>query len=458
MYRKGFLNRFIKRVFPGREKGQSLVEAALLFPVFLILIAGAVEVSQLLITKNRVESAARAAARFAADGGEDSHLVALGSVEQTVDLDSSVWDIWVIGATVNGNGDGFVPGSGWSVEKMYGISNTVAYTEVADKLAADCAGNCVQDQVLKDLQTNEQGVYLDPVADPNVDRIAADLEVVAVYAVHDVDAILGLNAMPGLQGFYSIEALGVMRMPQIQANNQTGGCDGFPIAVHDGIRSLDDVGTGNPYPEADDFECPFDSQPECKDYSPPSFADFYKNVPQESLRDAKEGYIFRVYNGFGSGNFGWLQWNEGRPASATTLADSLAWPGDSTDYTDHGDSSIYPAAPDIFPHIVRGYVDPDDPSDIAMHVGDWVAAGPGSVVSAGDAIAAHVNLADEGRTIRLIVWDESEEQGNNGRYRISGFILVKLHGYSLNQGHGGSWILAEFIRWDESCGQLSGDG
>lgn len=453
MNSNGLLNCFIKLFSRGKERGQSLVEVALAFPLFLVLIAGSVEVSQILITQNRVETAARAAARFAANGGDESYLAALGSVEQTVDLESGLWDIWIIEATVNNTGDGFESGSGWNVEKVFGISNTIAYTEIAASLDASCATNCVQDEILKDLQTNELGVHLDPAADASVARIAAGLDVVAVYVVHDIDAILSLNAMPGLQGLYSTKALSVMRKASAEVIEQTDGCTGFPIAVHEGIRSLTDVGGGNPFPDANDFD-----YPDPKKETPPSYADFYRNVPQIPLSEAKEGYIFKVHNGFGSGNFGWLLWNTGRPGSANTLADSLIWPGDSFDYADHGDHSIHPATP-LYPHIVRGYVEPTDANDISLNVGDWVAANSGSINAKAvrDALSPHVDLADSGRTLRLIVWDDAVDNGNNGKYRISGFMIAKLHGYHLSNSQGGSWILAEFIGWDNSCGQSTGN-
>ncbi len=449
--------RFIKLFTRSREKGQSLVEAALTFPIFLILIAGGVEVSQILITQNRVETAARAAARFAANGGDESYLAALGSVEQTIDLDAGLWDIWIIEATVNSSGDGFESGGGWNVEKVFGISNTIAYTEVAASLDNSCAVDCVQDEILKDLQTNELGVYLDPVADPSVERIAAGLDVVAVYIIHDIDAILSLNAMPGLQGLYSAQALSVMRTASDEVIKQTDGCTAFPIAVHEGIRSLTDVDGGNPFPDASEFGYP-DDHPN-KGGMPPTYDDFYRNVPQVPLSEAQEGYIFKIHNGFGPGTFGWLRWNTGRPGGANELADSLTWPGDSFDYSDHGDHSIREATP-LYPYIVRGYVEPTDSLDLSMNIGDWVASNSGAVNSNAvrEQMEQHVDLANSGRTLRLIVWDEGEGNGNDAIYRISGFIIVKIHGYYLPNGGGdGSWILAEFIRWDNSCGQITGN-
>ena len=90
------------------QRGQSLVEVALFFPIFIILLAGLVEVSQLLITQNRVSSAARAGTRFASDGGEDSGIVTvvLNNITQTLQTDQGVWDIWSVRATMNPDGNG----------------------------------------------------------------------------------------------------------------------------------------------------------------------------------------------------------------------------------------------------------------------------------------------------------------------------------------------------------------
>jgi hypothetical protein len=48
------------------------------------------------------------------------------------------------------------------------------------------------------------------------------------------------------------------------------------------------------------------------------------------------------------------------------------------------------------------------------------------------------------------VWNESNNEGGaNARYKNSGFAIFRLIVYNLPQ----SWILAEFVRWDDSCGQ-----
>lgn len=408
-----------------RERGQALVEAALFFPIFLIIIAGVVEVSQIVVTQNRVTNAARAAARFGANGGEDAGMVTviLNSVTQTLSLDESVWDVWSVRGEINDAGDGFAE---WEFTHIYGMTNTVGASSVdVDRIRAN---------VLRELQTDQNGDWRQD--------IAAELEFVGAYVIHDVETILGLEAMPGLTGMNSVDELTVMRIWG-QETEQSDGCSGFPIAVHEGVRSVTPPGSGsNPYPDANEFDYP---------NNPPSYESFVNHMVDVPLDEAQEGYVYRVQNGFGSGNFGWLLWNEGRPGSANILADSLTWPGDSTDYVDHGDNQIYPAAA-AYPHIVRGYVEPDDATDTSMHIGDWVAANTGSVNSNGVRNAIGT-IVDRERTLRLIVWDDAEEQGNNGRYRIKGFAIFRLIGYQLNQGNGGSWILAEFIRHDNSCGQ-----
>ena len=401
-----------------REFGQSLVEVALFLPIFVILIAGVVEISQLLITKNRVSTASREAARFAANGGEDEGLkiVALNTMTQTLNMDENLWDIWAVRGKVNDDASDIEE---WEFNHIYGLGETEAYSDVN--------GTAIQGQVLNQLR--ETG-------DPSGTRFAG------TYVQHDVETILGLEQLPYLQDFNSVSSLNVMRITG-RTVVQTEGCSGFPIAVHVGARSVtgEDSG-GNPYPDPDEFDYPD---------PPPDYDDFYLHDENVPLEDAEEGYLYLLQNGFGNGNFGWLHWNEGRPADANRLAESLSWPGDSNDYSDHGDSQIYAAA-DAYPWIVRGYVEPGDPSDTSMHIGDWVAANTGSV-NANQVRSALEENIDKERTLRLIIWDDSAQQGNNGRYRIKGFATFKLIGYRLSQGQGGSWILGEFVRWDNTCGQ-----
>lgn len=225
------------------------------------------------------------------------------------------------------------------------------------------------------------------------------------------------------------------------AGDVTAGCAAFPIAIPFGSRSVTPPGMGvNPYPNANEFDYP---------PLPPSYESFVNHADNVPLAQAEEGSVYKVTNGPDVGNFAWLVWNVGINPTAQTLANSLTWPGDSTDYSDHGDGgTILPG----FSHVVRGYVEPDDPTDTTLHIGDWVASNTGSAnaVAVREALNKHIDL---GRTLRLLVWEESLDSGSRRQYRVAGFALFRIHGYRLSQGDDGPWLLFEFIRWDTSCGQ-----
>src|SRR5687768_3793052 len=91
-----------------REEGQSLVEVALFLPILLVMLVGIVEVGNLLVTQNRVTTAARTGAGFGAtyyvendwqgEGGTATAMgnVVLNTVTETLVLDPNVWDVWSI--------------------------------------------------------------------------------------------------------------------------------------------------------------------------------------------------------------------------------------------------------------------------------------------------------------------------------------------------------------------------
>ncbi|MGH2537726.1 MAG: TadE/TadG family type IV pilus assembly protein, partial [Candidatus Promineifilaceae bacterium] len=97
------------------QRGQGLVEVALFLPLLIFLLAGVVEVSNLLITQNKVTTASRLAAGYGATNldDEDRDLIVAGNwvssttalemgeaattaVTETLDLDPNLWDIWSI--------------------------------------------------------------------------------------------------------------------------------------------------------------------------------------------------------------------------------------------------------------------------------------------------------------------------------------------------------------------------
>ena len=415
------------RLYHAGSHGQALVEAALFFPILLILVAGLVEISQIVITQNRVTDATRAAARFGAQGGQDAGLIntVMNTVTQTLQTDDSVWDIWVIRATINDQGTGYTE---WSFTHAFGYSNTIKSSEVQE--------SAIKQTVLDQLHTDHTGA--------SSNAIAGELELVGVYAIHDVESMLGLDNIPAMDSINSVTELNVTRVDG-QQNEQTTACSAFPISLHAGIRSVTPPNEGaSPFPDASDFDYPNPA---------PTYESYYNHTPNVSLEQAQEGDLFRIHNGFGNGNFGWLRWNIGRPNSSQILAESLTWPGNSLDYSDHGDHNIHPAA-DAYPYVVRGYVEPGDATDTSLQVGDWVAANTGSINS-NDVRGQLESLVTKDQSIRVIIWDDAVDSGQNSKYKVAGFAIFRLIGYHLSQGQGGSWILAEFVHLDDSCGQLN---
>ncbi|MCB9005371.1 MAG: hypothetical protein H6664_13425 [Ardenticatenaceae bacterium] len=219
--------------------------------------------------------------------------------------------------------------------------------------------------------------------------------------------------------------------PQI---DPTASCAAMPVAVNVLARSV----TSDTFPDPSDFAYPPD---------PPTYDDFPYNHPDIPLTEAQPGDVFWVYEGFNDENFGWLRWNEGVVGGSGTLADSLTWPGNTLDYSNHGEHSIFPATP-LYPYIVRGYVNPYNNIDLSLNVGDWVWAN--TAVSNSSSVRSKLNQhIDLSRPLRLLIWDEVIGSYSNMKYRTARFAIFRLAGYRLDNG----WLLLEFVQWDDSCGQ-----
>lgn len=410
-----------KPQFNLKEKGQSLVEVALFLPIFLVIIAGLVEVSNILVTQNSVHNAARVGARFGASGGEDVGiaLAALNSVTDVLDLEDTVWDIWAIRGKVAEDGTSFEE---WEFNHSYGQKQTEAFSSVVE---AD-----IKAEVLKQLQTDENG--------NTPKKIAAGLDFVGTYLVYDLNSILGLNALESLAGITSVRSLNVMRNQGVDEVT-TDACTAFPIALRWDSRSILPPGETGANAWRTDLKYPIPA---------PNYYSFINHVPNKSLEEAREGYLYYIQDGSSSGQKGWICWN-GCACDATALADALTWPGNSNDYTPL--SGKCPATGETR---VNGFVEMGDPTDKSMHINDWVAASTGSINSNGarTQVESHINL---GRALRIIVYQDYDGTGSNTAYKIKRFAIMRLHGYSLDQGKGESFILAEFIQWDDSCGQTT---
>ncbi len=412
----------------NKEQGQSLVEIALFLPIFLIIIAGMVEISQLVVTQNIVTDAVRASTRFGASGGEDEGMVNIimnAVPTPTINLAEDAWDIWSIRATIGVSGTAFVA---WNFTHLYGISQTVD-AQALDPLQ-------IQQDILAELQIDHTGNT------PN--DIANNLQIIGTYAIYDTDSILGLDAVPQLSGLHSITELNVTRVNGLRIE-QGNGCAAFPVAVSSGIGSsyVDTNGDTHDIPNSGDFDYP-------SSLLPNYFESFVNNPDTRvDLNTAREGTIFKVFLGrnHGNGDFGWLKWNTSIAGSeAGNLTNSLTWPGNSTDYSDYdGDPGTIIGS---FSHVIRGYVKPGDLTDTSLHIGDWVYPSGAGLPEIETAVQ---EIIDTGRELRFIVWGATPLYEVSFTYPIEQFAIFRIYGYGNSDG--AEWLLLEFVRKDSSCGQ-----
>jgi hypothetical protein len=230
-------------------------------------------------------------------------------------------------------------------------------------------------------------------------------------------------------------------VPEEPIPKSTISCNAFPIALSQESVSVSPPGSGsNEYPDPSEFDFPT---------TPPDYNSFISHVPGVTLTMAQEGYLYRLYDGFSTGDFGWLRWNEGRPDDDLRLRDSLAWPGNNKDYKDHGYTEIFPATP-LFSWIVNGYVDPSDDTDIELSIDDPVLAKSNTITSTVVQSVLNEHIANK-RTLQLVVWDESIEA--NKTYTTARIGVFHIVGYDIEPTTGTSWLTVEFSHWNTTCGQ-----
>ncbi len=428
----------LQRTRPA-ERAQSLVETALFLPLLLLLLAAALEVSNILITQNRVQTAARAAAGFGAANYDPTapithtfnamSMVALNNVTQTVQLEEDRWDIYTVKATVNSDGSGF-NGDPWDAfGHPYGDGSVYPQASwQANEAAIEHAILCAI------LGAGEEEASCENSA-------AAGLEIIAAITYHNRQSFIGLGYFnPGLT---RIRGLTVMRISQTQGSND--GCDLFPLALHLDNLSLypqnfagtmvagGKMFTSEKYTEGRShivFSHAYDDEP--YDHSGFPLAEGGHPLTPGGAMPAR-GDLFEAREADGAGGFGWVSWTA--DASAPRLAESLAPPGNLT--------LAYPAPPGSV-----NYVDPHSPDTTIPGVGHWVHKSAGTMNSS--AVLAQIdNHINANRQIQILVYDQAGAAGTGLAYRIAGFAQLYLRGRASVEG--ANYLLVEFISWAEPC-------
>lgn len=372
-------------MFRKREKGQSLIEVTFFLIILLILIAGTVELGAILQTKLMVVNSAREGARFGTVGAsnDDITLITQQSASNVINYVDENADIWVIRIKTNTAGtiDNACPSDLDTADSYWCVGH-----EVGDGLAEPTF-------LTYGLVAGEGGLL----------KGIPDTEYIAVAVSYDHQSIIGLPYAVGGGGM-PVNSYTIMR---VESNEEYAGCYVWPIAVHtDTVDWYGIDGTpGHPNPTP--------------------------------LGD--------IFNGGGSGNFGWLRWNDDKvkgqpaPGSSQELARRLNDPKTS----------------------LGEFKNAADDSDTHLSVDDWVYGDTG--LGIGNDVKTALNDL-EGQRIRILVWDQVGDDsppggscsGSNCSYHVVGFALVVLRDLD---GDGQVWdvsgknksIEAEFIGFDDSC-------
>lgn len=398
------MNNNVEKKSLTAQVGQSLVETALFMPILLIMIVGLVEVSQMVITQNRISTAARNAARFGAQGGEDLGIqyVTLNTVTQTLDLNSGVWDVFSLRGELDR--DGNLPEENFSYQHIYGEGHTQSFTAT---VTSD-AWEDLRQEIVDSLSYKGSS--------------PGGLKFVGVLILHDIESILGLDIVPALLNRNTVRGFSIMRNSALATTvTESEGCGAaYPLAVVvDNTRSVKER-------DFDELGFSYPTTPR------PNYNDFPSHVPDRwLLGDAREGDIFKlnILQGVNNRSVGLLYWGQ-PPNNSATLFESLRYPPNS-----------------------HTYEEKHDKGDTELHVGDYVErASVNHTQFKNNILPVIQNHIDTGRSLRLILWSY-DEHPSASEVRIVGFAVFRIRGYGWEDGPRGNWLLLELSHIDNSCGQ-----
>jgi hypothetical protein len=444
----------LERILRRDSKGQSLVETALFLPIMIVMLLGIVEVSTLLINQNRVTTAARIAAGYGAANfegndwrtfwptlAEEMGIVVRQTVTDTLNLDEDLWDIWSVYAQVNSDGNGFAV---FTATHVYGGGLIVGEADWGSSVEAQVRSN-----LLAELQAGGNDI--------------SGLGFVISIPYHNSATFLSLPIWQWV-GFKTVSDLTAMRVDRPVI---AGGCDLLPIALRlnqpslypsnwpkDGTKHASHTDPSLPtmfYPTDSSPNDKFDNiAPSNKPWVWPTYENtvtapeldanaFERNVPGVSLLNARPGYLFRAREEEENtpGGFGWVCWTNNCSAPDTTA--SLSPPGNflelyplskaDMDLVDTPDGSISGDG--------NGWLEP----------GEWVLIGQGNQQLHADILLAE--YIKEGRSVVLIIYDESGGSGWEKMFRVYDYATVKIvaTGFTGND----KFIIFEFVSWSADC-------
>lgn len=377
-----------------RRTAQSLVEFALMLPVLLVILAGGLEVANVLQVYNQLNQAVREAARFGASGGSNGGIVDVMTVSLNYDESNTTGlSVWVVRPVLNVINSTTYGWEGQTVPLPWGIAPECAFPDsgvCSDAMQVPAA------MMASAIRTGS-GTITDAAVRDSIDGE----RYVIVEVTYWAQTLLNLPfwQVPGqASGLVPLRVHAVMRQEVEQEAVQAleEACLAYPLALHaDAVSNY-----GNSIADSDIRE-----------------GERWAVTDNTTTNPTNPGFVY-------------LAWNVGYSTNDVDLAlDNFQQGGASQDFNEY------------FPPVEP---DPDD----GLHVLDWVVTSPGVPPNAGTTIAEHESL---GRQLRIIYYstvDPAHGSPTRTAIQIDGFAIVKIVGSST-----GSSITFQLVRVDKTCGQ-----
>ncbi|MBN1312548.1 MAG: pilus assembly protein [Anaerolineae bacterium] len=344
------------------RRGQSLVEFALTLPVLLTILAGVVEVANILAVYNRAQMASREGTRFGAQGGTNAGIMTVVEQSSTDSLMATEeqMQVWVIRPVILASGS--------PAALSWAAPTTIAAWGAADVECVFPTTGCddpvdpplTPAQVLGDVQA---------IAGDNAAAFNNTRFVITVVR-YDADMILRLPwfSPPDTGGRFRMWTYTIMRqeVEQTAISLKVGGCSAYSVALSK--QAIEAAGinanTTNPMDIGKEFTV----------------------TRNDEYAGQREGFAFLGWNWEHLGH-------EDFTSGPSTAQGSFEFPGNSVAC----DAAGIPFA----------YSEYDvSPPDTSMHRGDWVLLNPDVNMShAMDELVSTGGHADLERHLRIIIYD-----------------------------------------------------
>lgn len=397
--------------------GQSLVEFALTLPVLLTILAGVVEVSNILMIYNRVQVAAREGARFGAAGGDDDGV--MGVVRQSstgvLAVEDDQMRVWVMRPVID-----VTAASVWSW-----VAPTTA-ASWGDSTVVKCVfptTGCAADDVVPLLSPTTVLSEIKSLGSGADARSISGTRFVITVVAYRSDMILNLpfwGTNADGTGRFPMYAYSIIRQEVEQAaiTQKGDGCSAYPIAL-----SHTRVTGANKKSENETFDVPLNDESGIKDGY--RFLSWDPN-PSPLGSGAGVSHLISPDTGTCRGSL----WFPGSSVNCPLLSyDETPYGG--ADTTLHrGNSVAYNTA--TIDQIMAAANNPFTTSNNTGHFNS-------------------IDATSRPRALRIIIYNfaEGTNPWNDGiawQYKIDAFAIVRLISRS------GNTLTFSWVKTDNSCG------